>query len=72
MILVFEQDQEDHDSPLMNTLKCLEGANVTLNSEKCAFRKHMLKFLGHEHGVSKKCVVFRQIRDGWQLSMYDR
>ena len=47
MILVFEQDQEDHDSPLMNTLNCLEGAN----SEKCAFRKHMLKFLGHEHGV---------------------
>lgn len=36
-VLIFGQDQAEHDVRLLDTLRRLEEAQVTLNPEKCAF-----------------------------------
>ena len=46
-VLVFGQDQGEHDSRLLAALQRLEAAGVTLNSAKCEFGKTSIKFLGH-------------------------
>ncbi len=53
-VLIFVQNQEEHDLRLQETLKRLQLAGVTLNAEKCAFGQRSLKFLGHiidEQGI---------------------
>ena len=53
-VLIFAQDQKEHDIRLANVLKRLQDAGVTLNSEKCQFNKRSIRFLGHiidEHGI---------------------
>ena len=46
-ILVFGKDKEEHDRRLVQVLKRLESANVTLNPRKCEFSKTAVKFLGY-------------------------
>ena len=53
-ILIFGQDQQEHDERLWSALRRLQEANVTLNSAKCAFGVREVKFLGHvidSHGI---------------------
>jgi transposase InsO family protein len=45
-ILVFGKDQEDHDKNLVEALKKIEEAGLTLNKEKCEFSKDRVTFLG--------------------------
>ena len=54
-VLIFGQNQEEHDSRLHSALQRVQAAGVTLNPDKCEFNKQCLTFLGHvidEHGVS--------------------
>ena len=54
-VLIFGQNQEEHDSRLHSALQHIQAAGVTLNPDKCEFNKQCLTFLGHvidEHGVS--------------------
>ena len=46
-VLIFGKDKEQHDVKLMEVLKRIAEAGVTLNSEKCEFAKNRVKFLGH-------------------------
>ena len=46
-VLIFGSNQAEHDSRVIAVLKRLEAAGVTLNSEKCEFRREKVKFLGH-------------------------
>ena len=46
-ILVYGKDQEEHDERLEKVLNRIEGAGITLNSEKCDFSKSKVTFLGH-------------------------
>ena len=46
-VLIYGQDQEEHDRRLEAVLQRIQSAGVTLNSEKCEFSKDQLKFLGH-------------------------
>ena len=46
-ILVFGKDEAEHDSRLQAVLQRIEDAGVTLNPEKCEFKKKELTFLGH-------------------------
>ena len=46
-VLIFGGDKAQHDEMLTTILKRLQAAGVTLNSEKCEFRKTQVKFLGH-------------------------
>ena len=46
-ILVFGKDKEEHDQRLIQVLKRLESAHVTLNPRKCEFSKTAVKFLGY-------------------------
>ena len=54
-ILVFGENQTQHDKRLMDVLQRLEKCGVTLNSEKCEFSVRSVKFVGHiigEDGIS--------------------
>ena len=46
-ILIHGMTQEEHDSRLHATLQRLEGAGITLNSDKCVFSKSEVKFAGY-------------------------
>ena len=46
-VLISESTQAEHDSRLFAVLNRIEAAGVTLNPEKCEFRKERVKFLGH-------------------------
>ena len=46
-ILVFGKDEAEHNSLLQAVLHRIEDAGVTLNPEKCKFKKKELTFLGH-------------------------
>lgn len=53
-VLIWGQDQQQHDSRLHTVLRKLQDAGVTLNMEKCELRKTEVKFLGHilsAHGI---------------------
>ena len=45
-ILVFGEDQQEHDEQLEKVLTRLEAANITLNFSKCEFSKRQVTFLG--------------------------
>lgn len=53
-ILVWGVSAKEHDRRLEKVLQVLRDSNVTLNREKCEFRKPSIRFLGHE--VSNKGV----------------
>ena len=46
-VLVYGQDQEEHDKRLEAVLQQMQSAGVTLNPEKREFSKDQLKFFGH-------------------------
>ena len=46
-VLVFGQDQAEHDLRLEAVLRRVEEAGATLNPEKCEFNRESLTFLGH-------------------------
>lgn len=46
-VLIYSKDQHEHDAWLTNTLKKIQAASITLNSEKCKKPKLSLKFLRH-------------------------
>ena len=46
-IIIFGANQEDHHERLIATLKRLQQAGVTLNSEKWQFNKSSIGFLRH-------------------------
>lgn len=45
-VLVFGENQEEHDKHLTEALKRIEQAGLTLNREKCQFSKDRVTFLG--------------------------
>jgi hypothetical protein len=46
-VLVYGSNETEHDQRLMVALTKIQTAGVTLNPNKCEFRKKQLKFLGH-------------------------
>lgn len=46
-ILIFGNDQQEHDERLKATLQAIQRAGLTLNHEKCQFNKSFLSFLGY-------------------------
>ncbi len=46
-VLVFGKDQSEHDARVTAALERIEKAGMTLNTQKCEFRKDQVKFLGH-------------------------
>ena len=46
-ILVFGRNTAEHNQRAEAVLKCIQGAGVTLNKDKCEFGKSRLSFLGH-------------------------
>ena len=53
-VLIFGQNQQEHDSRLHSALQCVQAAGLTVTPNKCEF-KHCLTFLGHiidAHGIS--------------------
>ena len=46
-MLVYAQTREEHDTRLMDVMKRLSEAEVTLNYDKCVFGVTEIKFLGH-------------------------
>ena len=54
-VLIFGQDQQEHDSRLQAALQKIQEAGTMLNPEKCEFSKQSLTFLGHivsQNGIS--------------------
>ncbi|KAK3754332.1 hypothetical protein QZH41_003209 [Actinostola sp. cb2023] len=45
--VVYGKDSKEHDERLNQVLEKLSKANITLNKEKCQFRKSEITFLGH-------------------------
>ena len=61
-IIVFGQNREEHDKNLKKVFKRLAEKNLTLNKEKCEFKKLKLSFTG-------TCLVrkeFPQIQGKWK------
>ena len=46
-ILVFAGNEAEHDTRLINVLKRIERAGVTLSPLKCDFKQSKVRFLGH-------------------------
>ena len=49
-ILIFARTLEEHDRYLQATLKRLQDHNITLNEEKCQYKKTEIEFLGRVLG----------------------
>jgi len=49
-ILIFSRTLEEHDQYLQATLKKLQDHNITLNEEKCQYKKTEIEFLGRVLG----------------------
>lgn len=47
-VIVFGNDQEDHDNNLKHVLRKFDEVGIRLNVGKCDLGKRSLKFLGHE------------------------
>ena len=45
-ILVFGENQKEHDKNLKEALKRIKMAGLTLNRDKCEFSKDQISFLG--------------------------
>ena len=46
-ILIFGKDEAEHNQRLTKALQRIHSAEVTLNPNKCEFKRKQLKFLGH-------------------------
>ena len=46
-VLIFGTTKEEHDFQMATALKRIQSAGVTLNPDKCEFRRSSVKFLGH-------------------------
>ena len=46
-VLVHGETQHQHDQLLHKVLEWIQGAEVTLNADKCEFSKNLVKYLGH-------------------------
>ena len=46
-IIIFAQNQEEHNKILRMLLERLRERNLTLNRDKCEFNKSELRFMGH-------------------------
>ncbi|XP_053389029.1 uncharacterized protein K02A2.6-like [Mercenaria mercenaria] len=65
-ILVYGRTSEEHDSRLETVLTRLEKANLTLNQDKCVFKKTQVKFVGHmvgQDGIAVDPDKVKAIRD---------
>lgn len=65
-IIVFGRGTAQHDEHLDQTLKKLSDANVTLNKQKCEFRKTEISVVGHvvgKYGVKADPDKIRAIQD---------
>lgn len=65
-ILIFGNDEQDHDRRLNAVLRRLSQAGITLNRKKCELRKGSVKFLGHilsREGISPDPSKTKAIRD---------
>ena len=65
-VLVFSNDEAQHDGRLTAVLERLESARVTLKPEKCKFSRRQLDFLGHiidENGVRADPAKTSAIRE---------
>ena len=65
-ILVFGEDQKQHDRRLLAVLRRLEKAGVTLNADKCVFSVRSVKFVGHivgENGIGADPLKVKAIVD---------
>ena len=49
-IIVYGENQEEHDKNLETVLSCLLKAGLTLNKEKCVFSQDQINFVGHRVG----------------------
>ncbi|KAF0022040.1 hypothetical protein F2P81_025707 [Scophthalmus maximus] len=68
-ILVWGQDQEEHDARLHAVLQRLEKAGITLNEDKCVLSTSEVVFLGHiitSEGIRpdpRKTVAIREMKE---------
>jgi len=46
-LLIFGKTKEEHDNTLTEVLKRIEGANLSLNKNKCQFTQQKISFLGY-------------------------
>ena len=46
-ILIYGTTEQEHDERLNVVLKKLQTAQLTLNAEKCEFKKRTIKFVGY-------------------------
>ena len=49
-VLIMGNDLEEHDNNLNEVLNRIEEAGMTLNKDKCKFRKEEVEFLGYKIG----------------------
>ena len=51
-VLVYGSTPDEHDQRLSIVLQCLLDAGVSLNPDKCKFRRTQIRFVGHilDHG----------------------
>jgi hypothetical protein len=60
-IIVHAADRTEHDKRLRQTLQRLQDAGLTLNADKCLFRKNEIEFLGHKlsaNGITLLTFLF--------------
>ena len=53
-IVVFGEDEAEHDVALQQVLQRLRENNLTLNKDKCVFKMNEIQFMGHiisKHGI---------------------
>lgn len=50
-VLVYGRTENEHDQRLDTVLSRLQSANLTLNPEKCEFKRTSIKFVGHIIGA---------------------
>ncbi|CAB0001640.1 unnamed protein product, partial [Nesidiocoris tenuis] len=65
-ILVYGENVKSHDERLKAVLTRLQQNGVTLNHEKCEFRKNSVTFLGHEvssNGIRPDKTKIKAIKD---------
>ena len=65
-IIIYADNQEDHDKVLKMVLTRLREKNSTLNKNKCEFNKSELKFLGHvlsKFGIQIDEAKVKGVRD---------
>ena len=47
-VLIFSKNANEHEAHIQNVISSLDNAGLTINKNKCEFRKEMVNFLGFE------------------------